>query len=424
MKVLIIGYVWPEPESSAAGLRSWNLIDSFTSFGWDITFASASKGNSYADRLSEKKIRIQSILLNDKSFDEFVRQLQPDFVIFDRFVTEEQFGWRVKENCPSAVRVLDTQDLHFLRHGREDAIRSGMSVAEVAACEFDLETEMALRELGSIHRCDGTLVLSSFERDLLVNRFHISEKKLLLYRFQYDPPLSDLNPPFSERRDFVMIGNYRHRPNQDAITWLRNEIWPLIKKRLPQELSHLRVHCVGAYPTKELMDLSLPGDGFYVLGPVKNQFDTLRNYRLNLAPLRFGAGIKGKISDAWWSGTPTLSTPIGFEGMTELTDNPIWNDLVATNPQEFADRAIELYTNEEKWLRARDMGISILQKDYSKEANFPRLRDYLLKLRTDNSSVGGDIAQKCFEFHLHRSTKYFSKWIEQKTLMQEPIKKA
>jgi len=118
-QLLIIGYVWPEPVSSAAGRRMIELIEVFKTQKFQITFASPATQGVYAVNLEAIGVNQVVIELNNKSFDNFIKDLQPDIVLFDRFMMEEQFGWRVAENCPDAFRILDTEDLHCLRKARQ-----------------------------------------------------------------------------------------------------------------------------------------------------------------------------------------------------------------------------------------------------------------------------------------------------------------
>lgn len=116
--LLIIGFVWPEPNSSAAGGRMLQLITQFQQQGFSITFACPAMDSDFMADLSSLNIDKKSIALNCSSFDTFIRELNPAVVLFDRFMIEEQFGWRVAENCPDALRILDTEDLHCLRLAR------------------------------------------------------------------------------------------------------------------------------------------------------------------------------------------------------------------------------------------------------------------------------------------------------------------
>ena len=118
-QLLIIGFVWPEPNSSAAGGRMLQLISLFTDEGYSITFASPAQDSDFMVNLEGYGVDKISIALNCSSFDAFVKELNPTVVLFDRFMMEEQFGWRVAENCPNALRLLDTEDLHCLRLARQ-----------------------------------------------------------------------------------------------------------------------------------------------------------------------------------------------------------------------------------------------------------------------------------------------------------------
>ena len=120
-KVLIIGFVWPEPNATAAGTRMLELIQFFLDAQYEVSFASAAKKSDLSLNLDELSVNTKDILLNDNSFDTYVQDLYPGIVVFDRFLTEEQYGWRISEVCPLALRIPDTEDLHFLRKARETA---------------------------------------------------------------------------------------------------------------------------------------------------------------------------------------------------------------------------------------------------------------------------------------------------------------
>jgi len=122
--LLIIGFVWPEPNSTAAGTRMLQLIELFQAEDYEITFVCAASKTNNTFNLEKLNIKTFEIKLNDSSFDTFLKSLNPSIVLFDRFLTEEQFGWRVSETCPNALRILDSEDLHFLRSARKEALSS------------------------------------------------------------------------------------------------------------------------------------------------------------------------------------------------------------------------------------------------------------------------------------------------------------
>ena len=172
-KLLILGTVFPEPNSSAAGSRILQLTELFQQHNWEITFASAAAESEFAVDLSTIGVKQVSVKLNDSSFDDFVRELNPQLVLFDRFMTEEQFGWRVVENCPNAIRILDTEDLHCLRHARQEALKQNREFQST-----DLFNEIAKREIASIYRCDLSLIISEYEMEVLKTTFKVDESLL------------------------------------------------------------------------------------------------------------------------------------------------------------------------------------------------------------------------------------------------------
>ncbi|RUP81813.1 glycosyltransferase, partial [Corynebacterium propinquum] len=172
-KVLVIGYVWPEPRSSAAGGHMMQILESFLTQGWDITFSSPATIGEHKADLPALGIAERAIELNNSSFDDFIRELAPDIVLFDRFMMEEQFGWRVEKCCPDALRVLETSDLQSLRDARHQRLKehlkadpdgddfSALFCADLQpAFQCMADTDLAKREIAAIYRCDISLMIS------------------------------------------------------------------------------------------------------------------------------------------------------------------------------------------------------------------------------------------------------------------------
>ncbi len=399
MRLLCIGYVWPEPRSSAAGVHTWGILESALAAGWEVHFASAAAESIERGSRSEldaRGVRTHSILLNDGSFDAWVSKLAPEVVVFDRFVVEEQFGWRVYEQVPGALRVVDSQDLHFLRRQRERL--SG------ARLTWSVPNEDLERELASFWRSDAVIVLSSFERELLVREFGFPAERIIMNRFLYRQWAPGLD--WSARTGFGWIGNFRHPPNADGLRWLLGEIWPLVRKQLPA--ATLRVW--GSYPSKEFSEMCVPGVEF--MGEAASVGEALGSVRVSLAALRFGAGIKGKVSDSWVAGTPVVGSAIAAEGMTELE---IFGGAVADDAREFASAAVELHQDEKAWAVARDRGFAILEAEYSFEFGSRALVEALgVALQARAERRARDWMGAMLWREDRRSGKYFSKWIEEK----------
>jgi glycosyltransferase involved in cell wall biosynthesis len=410
--LLIIGFVWPEPNSSAAGGRMLQLITQFQQQGFEITFASPAMDSDFMVDLSLLKVEKKSITLNCSSFDVFVKDLNPSVVLFDRFMIEEQFGWRVAENCPDALRILDTEDLHCLRQARQKAFKTdaAFSISDV------LKEDVAKREIASILRCDLSLIISEFEMELLKTTFKIDEKLLHYLPFLLDE-ISETTfstlPTFEKRRDFVFIGNFLHEPNWNAVQYLKETIWPLLRKELPEA----ELHIYGAYPSQKVTQLHQPKEKFFIKGRANDANEVVKNARIVLAPLRFGAGIKGKLIEAMQCGTPSITTTIGAESMQGQLP---WNGFVTDDIHEFVKATSQLYQDEKLWKVAQQNGIVIINQRYSKKlfeddfaAKIQFLQSNLQQHRLDN--FFGALLQH----HTLSSTKYMSRWIESKNSKKE-----
>ena len=406
-KLLVIGHVWPEPKTTAAGCRMLQLLETFIAFGYEITFASTAAKTEFSLDLDHLGITEVSIQLNHSSFDDFLAKLKPDTVIFDRFMVEEQFGWRVAEFAPKALRILNTEDLHSLRKAREEAVKKER--------EFTLDQwknhPMTLREASSIYRSDITLMISPYEMDLLEQELNIPKTLLFYLPFMVDP-ISPENaqqwPSFEARSDFVCIGNGKHAPNVDSLVVLKNSIWPFIRKELPSA----NLYIYGAYLPQMVKDMHHPKTGFHVEGWAENVGDVLQKHRLLLAPLRFGAGIKGKLLDAMIHGIPSVTTAIGSEGMHAGLP---WNGTVTDDWHAFAQSAIQLYQHEENWTAAQTNGTTLINALHQKEIPRNLFKTYFseiqenLKHHREQNFIG-----RLLHHQTLTSTKYLAKWIEEK----------
>lgn len=421
MQVLIIGYVWPEPNSSAAGSRMMQLITAMRAQDWQVTFASPAQLSEHMADLKEWDVACNSIELNNESFDHYITELNPSMVIFDRFMMEEQFGWRVEKFCPSALRVLNTEDLHSLREARQSAIKKGhvVDISQPAEIAQYLHTDLAIREIAAIFRSDLTLMISPVEVALLIEHFQVPESQLLYLPFMLSPLIEgDIEqlPSFEEREHFISIGNFRHAPNWDVVLQLKQHIWPLIRKQLPKA----EMHIYGAYPPPKATQLHNAKQGFHIKGWAEDAKAVIRNARILLAPIRFGAGIKGKFSDAMECGTPNITTSIGAEGMIN-EESPNWNGEVIPleemmiDPASFVDAAIKAYQDESAYRQYQENGFEILNQQYNKTYWQEELISRLISQSEDLVSLRKqNFFGLMLRHHSMKSTQYMAQWIEAK----------
>ena len=405
--VLIIGAVWVEPNSSAAGSRMLQLIELFLGSNHQVHFATTTQKSENAFDLTSLGIVEHSIQLNDTSFDVFVNSLQPMIVVFDRFMIEEQFGWRVAENCPNALRILDTEDLHSLRKVRQEAVKNG----EDFSIDKLLKSDVVKREIAAILRCDLSLIISTYEMELLQNIFNIDISIIYHLPFLFDE-IDDAYQKkwksFEERMHFVTIGNFLHAPNVDAVLQLKKLIWPIIKKELPEA----EIHVYGAYPKQQVLQLHNEKEGFLIKGFAADADEVVSNAKVVLAPIRFGAGIKGKLTEAMLNGTPSVTTSIGAEGMH---DNFSWNGFIEDDFSRFCKKAIQLYSDKKSWQTSQQNGKEMINQLYSKTKLSPLFINRIIEITSNidkhrTANFFGSILQH----QTLQSTKYMSKWIEEK----------
>ena len=398
--LVIIGKVFPEPNSTAAGYRMIQLMDLFLTQNYQITFLSTATISENSFDLSSKNISFQNIVLNDSSFDELIKNLNPEIVIFDRFTTEEQFGWRVSEQVPNAVKILDTEDLHFLRTAREKAFKQNRNLEHL-----DLINDVFKREIASILRCDLSLIISEFEMNLLIEKFRIDENILF-----YLPLFGAVKKPktsFSERKNFVSIGNFLHEPNWQTVLQLK-KLWKDIKKQLPEA----EIHIYGAYASEKVFQLHNEKEGFIIKGKAESVETVFKTAKVLLAPIPFGAGIKGKLLESMQFGLPNVTSTIGAEAMH---GNFEWNGFITDNENEFIEKVVLLYQDENFWQISQENGFKIIENRFKKELFEPHFIHKIQEISENlKSHRNQNFLGQILQHHTLQSTKYMSKWIEEK----------
>ena len=439
--------LWPEPNSSAAGVRTTSLLEFFASDKQNIFdnvhYGSGAKRKSSLSPFDGKNIEMHQINPNrGQEIMEFLKSRTMKnlkAVIFDRFFSEEAYSFHFHKHVPNVLRILDMQDMHSLRMHRKIIVDRNDKLLHTSQLtkhlmeevtdnipfidnneSFQKSTSLLIRELASIHRSDLVLVCSPYELKLLRDHYGIPSHKLALATFftkprdDSDVDLTDnespTSLPFESRHDFVSIGGFKHEPNIDQTLLLKNEIWPKIREVLPE--TKLKVY--GAYPPLRIQQLHDVKTGFLVKGHVDNLDTVFKNSRVLLAPLRFGAGIKGKIVDAWRYDCPVVTTPIGAEGMN-LTEEGQWGGLVASDSIEFIESSIDLYSNNQLWSTCSSETKVLLKHSFDAERNFGQLcHDLNNSWEQRDENRKRDFTSAIIWHDSNRCTEYFSKWIEQK----------
>lgn len=374
------------------------LIDFFKNQQFEITFGCAAEKTPYSEDLSTLEIDQVNIRLNDSSFDDFIKKLNPAIVVFDRFFTEEQFGWRVAENCPHALRILDTEDLHFLRKARE--------ISYLKNEPLTLINEISLREMAAILRSDVSLIISKAEQQLLQE---LGIPDFLLWYFPlFFSPHPHPNDWENRNSQIVFVGNYNHAPNADAVLYLQ-QLW----KQIAPELPEAEMHIYGTYIPNKIRELHNPKARFFITGRVSHIQEVYQMARLLVAPLRFGAGLKGKLLEAAQYGLPTVTTPIGSEGI--VTNPQDWPGAIANTPEEIIAQTQLLYRDKNRWTKAQKKGAQILHTGFNKEdfetTNQEKLESLLKNISSHRQKNW--LGKLLYSQH-YQANKYLSKWIEEK----------
>ena len=399
--ILVLGKTWPESSASAAGIRIQEIMQLLAPHCHSLHFASAAQRNDHADDMGD--IHCHHIQINDDGFDNWISDINPDLVIFDRFMTEEQFGWRVQDQCPNALRILDTSDFHGLRHAREVALKSNAAL--------DLFNDIALREYAAMARCDLTLLISPVERDLLIDHFRIDPLQLHWLPFIQPHPDTTTWKPFADRQHMVFVGGFKHAPNVDAVRWLKTDIWPRIRQQLPD----VECHVYGPYAPPSITQLHQPKQGFYIDGRVPDIRAAMATTRVNLVPLRYGAGNKGKVIDGWATGTPTAMTAIAAEGMATNFE-PDFGPT--TTNEDFAAQVVRLYQDPVYWQTAQDFGLNALVAGTAADIHAAPFVQRLVALKNTladhrhRNMLGRLLSQQQY-----RANEFLSRWITLKNTL-------
>ncbi len=256
-----------------------------------------------------------------------------------------------------------------------------------------------------------SLIISEAEIDILKNQFKVDEDLLMYLPFMLDN-LSEEHiqklPKFEERQHFISIGNFLHAPNYNAVLYLKETIWPLIRKQLPIA----EIHIYGAYVSQKVNQLHNEKEGFLIKGFADDVNEVMQNAKVCLAPIRFGAGLKGKLVDAMQNGTPCVTTIVGAEGMFGGFNV---NGFIEDTPQKFANKAVQLFQDESLWTEKQQNGFQIVNQRFNKTEWERKLNSIIdtTSQRLNEKRLKNFTGQMLMH-HTLQSTKFMSKWIEEK----------
>ncbi|MDH4020948.1 MAG: glycosyltransferase, partial [Xanthomonadales bacterium] len=347
-RILIIDATTPEPDKDSGSVRLTNLMQCCRDLGFGLTFFADNRdyAGSYTRDLQKSGVEVLYHPWLESLHDFFRdRGSEFDYVFISRHYIAINYISLLKRYCPDTKFIFDTVDLHYLREQRLADLENSLSLKRTAQ-----QTQRT--ELSVIKAADATLVVSTVEKAVL-SEDAPSEKVHVLSNI-HEVPGRDKD--FADRKDIYFVGGYQHPPNVDAACWFVNDIWPLVHKQLPE----MRFHLIGSKAPERIRSLS--GDGVEFHGFVETLQPFLSNCRLAVAPLRYGAGVKGKVNMSMAHGQPVVATPAAVEGMFAEHGREI---LVAQDAASFAAEIVRLYQDEDLWNRISDASVKNVEDHFS-----------------------------------------------------------
>ncbi|WP_154224279.1 glycosyltransferase [Marinicella rhabdoformis] len=348
-RVLIFDACTPTPDQDSGSLRMLNLMKIFQQLGYQVSFIPENMAHFENYTASLQHIGIECIY--GPTFSNPVDYLSQmgryfDVVLLSRYYVAAPVMGMIRDYCPNAQLLFDTVDLHYLREQRMAEVSGDKK--QLAAAADTKEKELAVAK-----RCDSTLVVSPYEQTVLAEEVPALDVQILSNIHEVYGCLK----PFGARKDLVFIGGYQHTPNVDGILWFIDAIWPNIKAAIPE----IQLHIVGSKAPQEVEDLGkMPGVVFH--GFVEDIEPVMSDYRIAVAPLRFGAGVKGKVNMSMSYGQPVVGTAVAVEGMYTRHGVDV---MMSDDAQIFAEHVIKLYQDEALWNQVSKGGLANVEQWFS-----------------------------------------------------------
>ncbi|WP_166212736.1 glycosyltransferase [Cognatiluteimonas telluris] len=362
-QVLVIDALTPQPDHDSGSLRLVNLMRMLREDGAHVVFLPANRAHAgrYTRELQQLGVETWHAPFAARA-PAWLREHGPRFdrVLLCRHYVASEFLPLLRQHAPQARILFDTIDLHYLREQRAAEVAGDASLLRAAARTRALE-------LAVIAAADTTLVVSEAERALLAIDAPQAQVDVLsnLHR------VAGAGQPFAQRQDLVFVGGFRHPPNTDAVRWFVEDVFPAIRAQLPQ----VRFHCIGSDMPAGIRALG-ERDGVVMHGHVPDITPYMDGCRIALAPLRYGAGVKGKVNLSMAHGQPVVATACAVEGMHLVDGRDV---LVADDAAGFATRVVRLYRDQALWEQLAHAGLDNVRRHFSIDAARDTVRRLFLE---------------------------------------------
>ena len=337
----------PTPDRDAGSTITYQIITLFLHMGWHVSFAP--RDPSFLGNYTKALQRLGVEMLIEPCFSGVKYQSRADFydLIFAfRYESITDCYAELRAAYPKARIVFHDIDLHFLRLERK------AEVFEERATRIEAQL-VKEKELDLIAKSDCTVLVTDIEKAIV--QAEVPAQNIVVYPYTIECRRSERS--FEDRRHLCFIGNFAHDPNTDAVLHFVRDIWPLVKPTLPAETKFL---IIGQRPSEKVQ--SLAADDIAVMGYVPRLEEIMDDCRLSVAPLRYGAGIKGKLIQSLAFGLPAVATSLAAEGMPLEHQR---NVLIADTEESFARAITELFHQHQTWLRLQTEGYAFVEENYS-----------------------------------------------------------
>ncbi|WP_250452128.1 methyltransferase domain-containing protein [Caballeronia sp. ATUFL_M2_KS44] len=371
-KVVLIDAFVPKPDQDSGSADVFWYMRIFQEFGFEVSFIAAFEDKpveSYSDALRRWGVRVQ-YARGLESLNRLVmtEAAQADVVLAQRVIVARHVIEPLKVGAPHVKVVFGTVDLHYLREERA-------AIHERSAEALDLALSLRREEISAISKSDATIVVSRLEYEIVKRTLPAAN----VHRIPIPRLPTRSEKTFSDRSGVIFVGGFAHRPNVDAVTFLVNDIWPKVIARLP----HAKLDIVGSNVTPEVQALHDPARGVTIVGFVENLDGVLERARLSVAPLRFGAGIKGKVVSSLLHGLPCVLSRVASEGMGLVNEEHV---LEGDDAEEIANAIIRLHEDEALWNRLADAGFAAAMAEYSVESVAAKMASLLGSIGSSGTS--------------------------------------
>ena len=348
-RVLIIDSLVPKPDQDSGSLRMFNLLQVFQRLDYKVSFISANEHRfhtAYTPAMQQIGIECyyQPYLESVSSHLAAHGHLY-DVVLLSRVHIAEQFIDTARQYCTNALILFDTVDLHFLREQRQAEISQDKQILATAKARKQ-------QELNTARKADKTLLVSSAEIALFKREAPDIPVALLSNIHQNHVTACG----FRERQDILFIGGFQHLPNVDAMEFFLGEVFPILHALKPE----IRLLIVGSHLPEEIA--AHASEHIIIKGYVSDLAPLFDRIKLSIAPIRYGAGVKGKINTSMSYGVPVIATTIAAEGMNLVHGADI---LVADTPTDFANAIVQAYDDEQLWTTLSDCGKANIEQHFS-----------------------------------------------------------